>query len=133
MKCEFYNPYFIFLYDGYCTNICNLEQYIYNDYGCVDNCKDNNLVLNINDYKCYKQCPENTGLISQNSSVCYNCEELGKNKIGNYCSNCYDYYHSCPLCGFNEDDDYDDKKNTKALLIKLGEKIIEENEETKDK
>ena len=50
------------------------------------------------------------------------------------CSNCYDYYHSCPLCGFNEDDDdYDDKKNTKALLIKLGEKKIEENEETKDK
>ena len=50
------------------------------------------------------------------------------------CSNCYNYYKSCPLCGFNEEDN-DDSENKNVILIKLdtNTKIKKRKNESKSK
>ena len=50
------------------------------------------------------------------------------------CSKCYDYYNSCPLCGFNEEDNDDSGHNNKnAIFIKIDKNLIFKNQSIKDK
>ena len=64
-KCEYYNSSKPFANQQiYCSEYCEeVYKFIFNEKGCLSNCKDFNLFLYNN--KCYKECPEGTGLISE--------------------------------------------------------------------
>ena len=50
------------------------------------------------------------------------------------CSKCYDYYNSCPLCGFNdEDNDDSDNNNNNAIFIKIDKNVIFQKSSSKIK
>ena len=43
------------------------------------------------------------------------------------CSKCYDYYNSCPLCGFNDEDN-----NRNTIFIKIDKNIVFKKKSSKD-
>ena len=64
------------------------------------------------------------GAQGRNMYIFKNCPHI-------ICSNCYEYYKSCPICGFTKDINDDKKDDNNATLIKIDGNVIIKNDNKK--